>query len=55
MMPRVGLRRSVAPFGGLAHPFRRLGIVPLDALAVVVHAAEAGLRADIALLGKRPT
>src|SRR5271166_5651471 len=51
----VGLRRGVALFGRLAHPFRCLGIVPLDALAVVVHAAEAGLRAGIALLSKRPT
>ena len=51
----VGLRRGVALFGRPAHPFRRLGIVPLDALAVVIHPGEAGLRASIALLSKRPT
>ena len=38
-----------------ARPFRRLGVVLLNALAVVIHAAEAELRAGIAMLSKRQT
>jgi hypothetical protein len=51
----VGLRGSIGLFGRLARPFRRFGVVLLHALAIAVHAAEAQLRAGIAMLSKRQT